>query len=53
MIAKEHSVAAINTHEQFAMSTHERTRAVMSMEPWGSERSSALMGAHGAKAPYS
>ena len=29
-----------------AMSTHESSRAVMSMAPWGSERSSALMSAH-------
>ena len=36
-----------------AMSTHGRSRAVMSMAPWGYEHSSALMSAHGTIAPYS
>ena len=35
------------------MSTHESSRAVMSMAPWGYEHSSALLSADGTLAPYS
>ena len=35
-----------------AISTHESSKAVMSMAPWGHGRSSALMRAHCAIAPY-
>ena len=37
----------------WAMSTHERSRTVMSMVPWGHGCSSAFMRAHGTIAPYS
>ena len=36
-----------------AMSTHESSRAVMSMAPWGHGHSSPLMSAHCTIAPYS
>ena len=36
-----------------ALTTCENSRAVMSMAPWGSECSSALMSAHNTIAPYS
>ena len=35
-----------------AISTHESSKAVMSMAPWGHGRSSALMSTHCAIAPY-
>ena len=55
MAAPEYILAIRNTHGVFCllMNTHESSRAVMKIAPWGHWRLSALMSPFGVTAPYS